>query len=200
MKVTAIVILLACFSRGVLADDQVTPSPTPIYLNHLARPGSLRRLEQLDRQRALQAESETRAAARAQAKANRRSTATAEAQARVAARAREQAQRQADAEARREAAKETPQATSDLMKRMGFSEEEVAAQKAREDSAKPGAKETIDTTSQARHQPEQSKPAADPGIVAGHPTLSHVDANGATAEKPTSASPAPNPVETPRSN
>ena len=191
MKVTAIVILFACFAHGALADPDATPSPTP-YINPLVRPATLRRLERIDRTRALEAELESKAQARADAKADRRSAAVAHAQMREE-RAREQAQRQADAEARREEAHATPHATSDLMKRMGFSEEEVAAQKAREDSAKPGTKETIDTTSQARHQPEQSKPAADPGIVASHPTPSHVNANGATAEKPTSASPAPNP-------
>ena len=109
MKLIAIVILLACFSHGVVADDQATPSPTPVYLNHLARPGSLRRVEQIDRQRALQAQAESNAQARAQAKANRRSTAATEAQSKAATRAREQAQRKVDAEARLEAARKTPQ-------------------------------------------------------------------------------------------
>ena len=145
--------------------------PTPVYLNHLARPGSLRRAEQIDRQRALQAQSESIAQARAQAKANRRSTAATQAQSRPA-REREQAQRKVDAEARREASDEIPQPTSDLMKRMGFSEQEIAAQKAREHPAKPGAKETTDAVPQAEHQLEQAKPAAEPGSAASHPTLS----------------------------
>ena len=191
MKVIAIVISLACFSHGALADDQATPTPTPVYLNRLARPGELRRLEHIDRRRALQAESESSAQARAQAKANRRSTAAAEAQSKAAARAREQAQRQVAAEARTEAANATPHATSDLMSRMGFSQQEIAAQKAGEQSVKPGAKETTDAASQAGRQQEQAKPAADPGSAASHPTLSHAKANGAAAEKPTSASPAP---------
>src|SRR5437879_5722167 len=117
MKVIAIVISLACLSHGALADEEATPSPTPVYLNHLARPGSLRRVEQIDRRRALQAESESSAQARAQEKANRRSTATAQAQSRAAARAREQAQRQVAAQNRIEVTNETPHPTSDLMSR-----------------------------------------------------------------------------------
>ena len=191
MKVIAMVILLACFSHGVLAADEATPSPTPVYLHHLARPGSPRRVEQIDRRRALQAGSESSAQARAQAKADRRSTAATQAQSKAATRAREQAQRHVDAEARSEAAKKTPHATSDMMKRMGFSEQEIAAQKAGEESAKPGAKETTDATSQAVRQQAQAKPAADLGSAASQPTLSHAKANDAAAEQPTSASPAP---------
>ena len=191
MKVIAIVISLACFSHGALADDLATPSPTPVYLNHLGRPGSLRRLEQVDRRRAVQAEFDSTAQARAHEKANRRTTAAARAQSRAAARAREQAQRQVAAEAHTEAANATPHATSDLMSRMGFSEQEITAQKAHEQSAKPGAEETMDTTPQAGHQEEQEpKPAADTGAAVDHPTLSHAKANDATAQKPTSASPA----------
>jgi len=159
MKTTTIIILLACLSHGARADDLATPSPTPIYQYPLARPGSLRQMEQLNRQRALQAETQTRAEARQQAKANQRSSAAAETQARLNARTKEKAQQQVDAEARRESAKATPKTTSELMKQMGFSEAEVAAQKAREDSAKPGAKAT-DTTSPAGQQPEQSKPTS----------------------------------------
>ena len=191
MKVIAIVISLACFSQGALADDQSTPTPTPVYLNRLARRGSLRRLEHIDRRRALQAESESSAQARAQAKANRRATAAVEAQSRAAAHAREQAQRQVAAEARTEAANATHYATSDLMSRMGFSQQEITAQKAREQSANPGAKETTDAISAARGQQEPGKPAADPGSAASHPTLSHAKANGGAAQKPASASPAP---------
>ena len=142
-----IAILLACFSHGALADDQATPSPTPAYLHHLARPGSLRRAEQIDRQRALQAESESNAKARAQVKADRQSTATAQTQAKEVTRAREQAQRQVAAQNRSQTRHETPQSTSDLMTRMGFSEQEIAAQKAREHPTNPGAKETPDATS-----------------------------------------------------
>jgi hypothetical protein len=191
MKIITIVISLVCFGHGALADDQATPSPTPIYLNHLARPGSLRREEQIVRSRALQAEAESNAQARAQAKADRRSTATAQAQARESARVREQAQRQVAAQNRSEARNETPHPTSDLMSRIGFSEQEIAAQKAREHSANPGAKETTDATSQAGRQQEPAKPAADPEPTASHPTLSHAKANGAAADKPASASPAP---------
>src|SRR6266850_5931475 len=87
MKIITIVISLAYFSHGALAEDQATPSPTPVYLKRLARPGSLRRQEQINRNRALQAVAESNAQARVQAKAKRRSTATAQAQARDAARA-----------------------------------------------------------------------------------------------------------------
>jgi hypothetical protein len=191
MKLIATVILLACIGQGVIADDQTTPSPTPVYLNHFARPGSVRRAQQIGRQRALQAQAEKNAEVRAQAKVKRRSTAATEAHSKAATRSREQAQRRVDAEARLEAARKTPQATSDLMKRMGFSEQETAAQKTREDSAKPEAKETTDAVSQAERQPEQAKPATDSGSAASHPTLSHEKANRASAENPTSASPAP---------
>lgn len=131
----AVVISLAALSHVVLGDDQPTPSPTPLYLRPLARPGSVRRIEQLERQRTLEAESQSRAA-RARAREDRRATATAQAQAREAARERERAQCEVDAEARRESARATPRPTSDLMKRMGFNDQEIAAQKALEDSSK----------------------------------------------------------------
>lgn len=172
MKLTAVVILFTCLSCAVRADDQATPTPTPIYLHHLAPPGTVRRMEQLDRQHALEAETQTRAEARQQARTNRRLTAVAEAQAQAAAQAKERAQQQVDQEARRESAKATPKSNSDLMKQMGFSDQEVAAQKAREESARGGTK-TPDTTLQTEHRPDPSK------------------ANATTTEKPTSASPAP---------
>jgi hypothetical protein len=175
MKVIAIVILLACFCRGALADDQATPSPTPVYLSRLARPGTLRRQEEIERRRVLEA----------QAKADRRSAVDAQAEARTAARVREQAQRQVQAEERAQSAKATPHATSDLMSRMGFSAPEIAAQKAREQSLKPEAKKTTDVTSQAGRQSEQSRPAGNSGTPEDHLTRSH-------AEKPTSPLPAPN--------
>ncbi len=156
MKVIAIAVLIAGLSPSAWADDLATPSPTPIYPYHLARPGSLRRAEQLNHERVLQSEADTRAQTRQQVKANRNTTATAEAQARLAARTKEKAQQHVDAEARRESAKATPKATSDLMKQMGFGDEEVAAQKAREDSAKPGAKQTINTTPE---KPSSASPA-----------------------------------------
>lgn len=156
MKVIAIAFLLACLSPSAWAHDLATPSPTPIYSYHVAHSGSLRRVEQLNRQRALQTEANTRAQTRQQAKANRTATATAEAQARLAARTKEKAQQKVDAEARRESAKSSPKATSDLMRQMGFSDEEVAAQKAREESAKPGAKQTTNTTPE---KPSSAAPA-----------------------------------------
>src|SRR5207237_3301871 len=93
MKAIAIVILLACFYRGALADDQATPSPTPVYLYRAARPGTLRRQEEIERRRELEA----------QAKADRRSAVAAQAEARAAARVREQAQRKVEAEERAQA-------------------------------------------------------------------------------------------------
>src|SRR6476659_3332599 len=174
MKVIAIVISLACFCRGALADDQATPSPTPVYQYRLARQGTLRRQEEIQRKRVLEA----------QAKADRRSAVDAQAEARTAARVREQAQRQVEAEERALAANATPHATSDLMSRMGFSAPEIAAQKAREQSLKAEAKKTTDVTSQAGRQSEQSRPAVNSGTPEDHLTRSH-------AEKPTSPSPAP---------
>src|SRR6476659_3261885 len=170
MKVIAIVISLACFCRGALADDQATPSPTPVYQYRLARQGTLRRQEEIQRKRVLEA----------QAKADRRSAVDAQAEARTAARVREQAQRQVEAEERALAANATPHATSDLMSRMGFSAPEIAAQKAREQSLKPEAKETTDVTSQAGRQ-SPSKPAVNSGTPEDHLTRSH-------AEKPISPS------------
>jgi hypothetical protein len=167
-----IVISLAFFSHGVLADDQATPSPTPVYLNRLAHPGSLRRHEQINRSHALQAVAESNAQARAQAQAKRQSSATAQAQAREAARAREQAQREVAAQNRIEARNQIPHPTSDVMSRMGFSEQEIAAQKAREHPANSGAKETTDTTSQAGRQQEQSKPVVNSEAVNDRPTPS----------------------------
>ena len=121
------------------------------------------------------------------AKADRRSAVAAQAETRAAARVREQreqAQRKVEAEERAQAANATPHATSDLMSRMGFSAQEIAAQKAREQSLKPEAKETTDATSQAGRQSEQSRPAVNSGTPEDHLTRSH-------AEKPTSPSPAP---------
>ena len=181
-------ISLACFSHGALADEDATPTPTPAYLNRLARPGSLRRQEQIERRSALKAQAESRAQTKAQTKADRRTTAAAQSQARAAGRAREQAQRQVAAEARRESANATPHATSDLMSRMGFSEKEIAAQKAREQPAKPGAKETAAASSQAGRQQEQSTPTED---TADQPALS--SARDAATPKPASASPTADP-------
>jgi hypothetical protein len=184
MKVITIVISLACFCQGAQADDQATPSPTPVYLNRLARPGSIRREEQINRSRRVRAVSELNAEARAQAKADRRSAATAQAQAREAARVREQAQREVAAQNRSEARNETPRPTSDLMSRMGFSEQEIAAQKTREHSETPGAKETSDATLQAGHKQEQLHPAADSGGAGDHATPSPAKANRAAAPRP----------------
>jgi hypothetical protein len=171
MKTIAIVISLACFSHGLLAAEEPSPSPTPVFRNHVAHPGPLRRLNYIERRRESEARTEA-AQARAQAQASRSSAAAAQAQAKAADRARAQAQRQVAAEARVETRNKTPHPTSDVMSRMGFSEQEIAAQKAREHSANPGAKGTTNTTSQAGRQQEQSKPALGSGAVGEHPTPS----------------------------
>ena len=142
MKIIAAATLLACLIQGALADDAPTPTPTPFYPRHLARSGSVRRMEQLDRWRTQQTRLTSRTEARAQARASRRSAAAAQAETRAAETARERAQRQVAAEARRETATATPHPTSDLMKRMGFSSQEIAAQKALEEPVKPGATAT----------------------------------------------------------
>ena len=165
MKVIAAMSLLISLGQGALADDlsTPTPSPTPVYLRHFARPGSVRRMEQLDRRRALDADSRSRAATRAQTKADRLASARAEADAKAAARDRERAQRKVDTESRLETAKATPRATSDLMKRMGFSEQDIAAQKALEEPAKPGANPNASPAKTAPEKPANASPAPRPG-------------------------------------
>lgn len=146
MKLIAIGISLACLSHGAFAEDQATPSPTPVFRNHLSRPGSLRRMEQASRQRALATDSQSQAQTRQQKKAARRSKAAVKAQERQAARSRENAQREVAAQNRAESRNANPRPASDLMSRMGFSEQEIAAQKAREQSGESGAKQTSSAT------------------------------------------------------
>lgn len=190
MKITVIVISLACFSPGLLAAEEPSPSPTPIFRHHAPRPGPVRRKNYIERRH----ESEARAGsaqAKAQAQANRSSAAAAEAQAKAADRARAQAQRQVAAETRIETRNQIPRANSDLMSRMGFSEEEIAAEKAREQPVKSGAKETTDARSQ--RQQERSTPTSDTGAVDNHPIVPHAKAGGVAPQKTTSPSPAPDP-------
>ena len=192
MKITVIVISLACFSPGLLAAEEPSPSPTPIFRHHAPRPGPVRRRNYIERRN----ESEARAGAaqaKAQAQASRSSDAAAEAQAKAADRARAQAQRQVAAEARNETRKQIPRANSDLMSRMGFSEEEIAAQKAREQSAKSGAKETTGATSQAKRQQEQPATSNGTGVVGDHLTVPPAKTDAVAPQKPTSASSAANP-------
>lgn len=157
MKLIAIVISLACLSQGAFAEEEATPSPTPVIRHHLARPGSVRRMEQVSRQRALAPESQSRAETREQKKASRRSTAAVRAQERQAALSREKAEREVAAQNRAQASKATTQPTSDLMTRMRFSEEEIAAQKAREQSTKPKVRET-DQTPKAEEPQAPARP------------------------------------------
>ena len=165
MKVIAAVSLLICLDQGAFADDlsTPTPSPTPAYLRHLARPGSVRRMEQLDRRRALDAEVQSRAATRAQTKADRLASAKAEADAKAAAHDRERAQRQVDTQSRLETAKATPRATSDLMRRMGFSEQDIAAQRGLEEPTKAGAHPSPSPAKTAEEKPASASPSPQPG-------------------------------------
>ena len=163
VKVLATTSLLAFLSYGLLAEDLVTPTPTPTpgYRRHPPRQGSVRLMEQLARRRALEADAQAKGDARAQANATRLSTAKAKADAK-AARDRERAQRQADADARLKA-KEKPRPTSDLMKRMGFSEQDIAAQKALEESLKPGAAPAASPAKAAQEKSASASPAPSPG-------------------------------------
>jgi hypothetical protein len=192
MKITVIVISLACFSPGLLAAEEPSPSPTPIFRHHAPRPGPARRLNYIERRH----ESEARAGAaqaKAQAQANHSSAAAAQAQRKAADRARAQAQRQVATEARIETRNQIPRANSDLMSRMGFSEEEIAAEKAREQSTKSGAKGTTDTASQVQRQQEQATPTNGTGAVGNHPTALSAKADGVAPQKPTSALPTADP-------
>ena len=175
---------LLCCAPGALADDLSTPTPTPAYLKPLP-PGPLRRAEWVDRRHAVQAEAQSNAQARAQAKASRRSTVAAQkAETKEAAQARAQAQRQLAAEARHQSAKEIPHTNSDVMARMGFSEEEVAEQKAREQSGQLGKKEMRNGIVGADHQ--QQAPATSNSSATGDPSP-------AASQKPATSPAAPNP-------
>lgn len=162
MKIIAIVIVFACFSGSAWAVDEATPSPTPVILKRHLRPGAQRRQQQVERR----PESQDRNASRARAKASRRSTAAAEAQAKVAGRAREQARREVEAQARREAANAAPRPTSDLMSRMGFSEQEIATQKAREQPARPETKVPAKAKSQHKTTVEEAAASVPPATSA----------------------------------
>jgi hypothetical protein len=186
MKITAILVLLACLSPVALADDLATPSPTPVYIHPFTRRAAVRRAEQIDRRRIRQAETESRSQTRASAQASRHSASASLAQAREAARAREQAEREVAIQNRVEAARANSQPTSDLMSRMGFSEKEIAMQKAREQSAKSGAKEADPPGAQTQFQ-QPSQSVSGTGIPEHHPSPSNATAVDA-AQKPGSAS------------
>ena len=162
MKILVIVISLACFSPGLLAAEEPSPSPTPISRRYAPRSGPVRRLNYFERKH----ESEARAG---------------------------EAQRQVAAEARIETKKQIPRANSDLMSRMGFSEDEIAAEKAREQPAKSGAKETTGATSQAQRQQEQPATSNGTGVVGEHLTVPPAKTDAVAPQKPTSASSAANP-------
>jgi hypothetical protein len=148
MKITTIVISFACLSQVALADDLATPTPTPaIYHGRSGRVTAVRRQEQLERRNRSEPAAEARAQQRAKKSADRGAVQNGQAQAREAARAREQAQREVAAQNRRESHDEKPHLTSDLMSRMGFSEQQVAEQKAREQSANAESKKTTESSS-----------------------------------------------------
>ncbi len=159
MKVLRALSLLVCLSYSAVAEDlnSPTPSPTP-YVNPIPRTGPFWRREQYERRRALGNEVEANRDARAQARADRRATKKAEAEAKVAANARERAQRQVDKQSRLETTKATPHPTSDLMKRMGFSDQEIAAQKALEEPAKPEVTPGPSPTNSSDAKPSHSQP------------------------------------------
>lgn len=154
-KYLSLLVLLACGICSARADDLATPTPTPTpaYRNPLARRGELRRAEQGDRRRTAQEASQAKAAMRAQNQSRRRSSVAAATGARVAARDREQARRQVAAEARSETAHAPTHPTSDLMARMGFSAQDIAAQKTRETPTTPAA---------SSPSPTRPSPSADP--------------------------------------
>ena len=192
MRITVIVIAFACLGPGLLTAEEPSPSPTPISRHHAPRSGPVRRLNYLERRR----ESEARAGAaeaKAQAQASRSSAAAAQAQTKAADRAREQAERQLRAEARIETRNQIPRANSDLMSRMGFSQEEIAAQKAREQSATSGAKEATAAPSPPQRQQEQSTPSKAPGAVGDHSTVSPAKADTVAPQKPISVLPTADP-------
>ena len=143
MKIFITLLALTCLSQAASADDLVTPTPTPaIYLPRAGHPNSLRRQEKLERRNERQTAFESKKEVRAQKRVDRVTTATAEARARNAARARATAEREVAAQSRAQSATQKPHLTSDLMTRMGFKEEEIAAQKAREQAAKAGSQDT----------------------------------------------------------
>jgi hypothetical protein len=97
------------------------------------------------------------------------------------------------AEARIQAKNATPHPNSELMSRMGFSEQEIAAQKAREQPVRAGDTETKESTSQAARRLEESVPAAETRSADQQSSVSHAKADGAAARKPTGASSAADP-------
>ncbi|MEO5753175.1 MAG: hypothetical protein ABIR38_00520 [Chthoniobacterales bacterium] len=147
MKIAIITVSLVCLSQAVLADDLASPTPTAtpaIFLGRHGRVTAARREERRDERRsAVQAKAESRVKERA----DRVAKATAQAQARQAAREREQAQRVVAAQNRSQVRDEKPHLTSDLMTRMGFSEQQIATQKAREQSTSSESKESTEAKS-----------------------------------------------------
>ena len=192
MKIITIVISLSCFSLGLLAGEEPSPSPTPILRHYAPRSGQVRRLNYFERKHESEARAEA-AQAKAQAQANRRSDAAAQNQAKAADRTRAQAQRQVAAEERLETRNQVPRANSDLMSRMGFSEEEIAAEKAREQSAKSGTKERKGSTLQAQRQQEQATPTSGTVASGDNPNLAPAKADGLPLQKQTGISPVAGP-------
>ncbi|MBA3544204.1 MAG: hypothetical protein H0T83_07190 [Chthoniobacterales bacterium] len=144
MKRITIAISLACLSQAGLAQDLASPTPTATpYFSRPSHPITPRRRERIQRRSAAQPGADSKGQAKANKKGARVAAATAQAQARQAARAREQAQREVAAQNRNQTRSEKPQLTSELMSRMGFSEQQIAEQKAREQSASAETKETV---------------------------------------------------------
>ena len=181
----SLLVSFSCCTHRALADDFATPTPTPGYLKPLPA-GSLRRAERIDRRRAVQSEAQSNAHARAQAKANRSTAAALKTKTREADHAREQAERAVAAEARRETARETPHTNSDLMARMGFTENEVAVQKAREQSGQLGKKEMRNGIIGANHQQETPAPSNTSAAGAPSPAVSQTPTTSAAVPNPNS--------------
>ncbi|MGI8890944.1 MAG: hypothetical protein ACR2G0_09220 [Chthoniobacterales bacterium] len=138
MKVCTLVILLATFSQAALADDLgTTPTPTASPTAAiLARPGRvIGAIRHEERREARQDAVETKVQVQKQQRVERVAAATARAQARQAARAHDKADREVAAQNPSQTQKEKPQLNSELMTRMGFSEQQIAEQKAREQAA-----------------------------------------------------------------
>jgi hypothetical protein len=149
MRLLILLLALASLSPTVTLAQELatpTPTPTPAFLGWPGRHGPAWQ-ERVVRRSERRIAADNQAEARAQQKATRLAAAKSQAEVREAARARADAQRQVAAENRREARAEKPQLTSDLMRRMGFSEQEIAAQKAREQSSGASAAKPIESAS-----------------------------------------------------
>lgn len=188
MKTIAFALTFAFLAHLAAGDDleNASPTPTPYQPYRLPRPADLRREQQIERNRELKAAAQTNAQARAEAKAERRSL---QAESREASKERDRAQKEVAAESRRESAQGAHRSNSDLMARMGFSPEEVAAEKAHEqefsghDEGAANAKASTSSSKQSSGSSTGSNRAA----ISSAKT--HLKTSA--ADQPASATPAP---------